>query len=204
MFRQRIKQLIISLLALILSSCASYQPSNVDNICDIFLGETEWYEAARDAQHKWGTPIFILMAIMHQESRFVADAQPDRDWFLGLIPLPRSSSAYGYAQAQDPVWGEYLNSAASWGADRDEFSDAIDFIGWYTDGSQKRLGISKWDAYSQYLAYHEGRGGFSRGSHKNKAWLIKVANKVKLRASRYNSQLKSCQAKLDDRVDGWF
>ncbi len=204
MIRQRMKLIFISFLVLLLSACANYKPSNVDNICDIFLGETDWYEAARDAQHKWGTPIFVMMAIMHQESRFVEDAQPERDWFLGLIPLPRSSSAYGYAQAQDPVWGEYLNSAGRWGADRDNFADAIDFIGWYTDGSQKRLGISKWDTYSQYLAYHEGRGGFSRGSHKGKSWLIKVANKVKARASKYNLQLKGCREKLDDRVDGWF
>ena len=106
----------------------------------------------------------------HQESRFVDDAQPERDWFLGFIPLPRRSSAYGYAQAQDPVWGEYLEQTSRFSADRDDFADAIDFIGWYTDGSQKRLKLSKWDAYGQYLAYHEGRGGYSRGSYKKKPW----------------------------------
>jgi len=188
----------------VLSACSTYRPSNPDNICDVFLGETDWYEAARNAQHRWGTPIFVMMAIMHQESRFRDDAQPERDWFLGIIPLPRSSSAYGYAQAQDPVWGEYIKSTGNSGADRDDFEDAIDFIGWYTDGSQKRLGISKWDAYSQYLAYHEGRGGFERKTYKSKPWLIKVAQKVKRRASIYNRQLKRCKSKLDDRVDGWF
>ncbi len=204
MLKAVFKASLIGGLAIFLTSCASYKPSNLNNICDIFLGETDWYEAARDAKHQWGTPIYVMMAIMHQESRFVDDAQPERDWFLGFIPLPRDSSAYGYAQAQDPVWGEYIQQTGNSGADRDDFEDAVDFIGWYTDGSQKRLKLSKWDAYGQYLAYHEGRGGYSRGSYKSKSWLKQVAAKVKKRATTYNVQLKGCRAKLDDRVDSWF
>lgn len=198
-----IRNMVISLF-LLLSSCSTYNPGNPDNICDIFLGESDWYEAARDAQRQWGTPIYVMMAIMYQESRFVDDAQPDRPWFLGVVPLPRDSSAYGYAQAQDPVWQEYIRQSGNSGADRDNFDDAIDFIGWYTDGSQKRLKLSKWDAYGQYLAYHEGRGGYQRKTYQEKPWVKKVANKVKRRAIRYNQQLKTCQAGLDDRVDSWF
>jgi hypothetical protein len=92
----------------------------------------------------------------------------------------------------------------NWGADRDNFEDAIDFIGWYTNGSQQRLKISKWDAYKQYLAYHEGRGGYERKAYQGKPWLKNVAKKVKLRAHWYNQQLKTCEADLDDQVDGWF
>lgn len=198
-----IRNMVISLF-LLLSSCSTYHPGNPDNICDIFLGESDWYEAARDAQRQWGTPIYVMMAIMYQESRFVDDAQPDRPWFLGVVPLPRDSSAYGYAQAQDPVWQEYIRQSGNSGADRDNFDDAIDFIGWYTDGSQKRLKVSKWDAYGQYLAYHEGRGGYQRKTYQEKPWVKKVANKVKRRAIRYNQQLKTCQAGLDDQVDSWF
>ncbi len=189
---------------LLLSGCATYIPSNPDNICHIFFGETDWYIAARDAQEKWGTPIFVTMAIMHQESRFIDDAQPAREWFLWIIPLPRDSSAYGYAQAQDPAWQEYLEETDNWGADRDDFEDAIDFIGWYTDGTQKSLKLSKWDAYRQYLAYHEGRGGYQRKTYQRKPWLKGVAKKVKWRAMRYNQQLKSCKAELDEEVDSWF
>jgi len=191
-------------LFLVLSGCSTYQPRKVDNICDIFWGETDWYEAAREAQRKWGTPMHVTMAIMHQESRFVDDAQPARPWFLGLIPLPRDSSAYGYAQAQDPVWEEYIEESGNAGADRDDFADAIDFIGWYTNGSQKRLKISKWDAYGQYLAYHEGRGGYERKTYQKKPWLKNVAKKVKMRAMWYNQQLKTCKTELDDEVDSWF
>ncbi|GJL66761.1 MAG: lipoprotein [Nitrospirales bacterium] len=187
-----------------LSGCVTYVPSNPDNICDIFYGETDWYEATRDAQRQWGTPMYIMMAIMHQESRFIDDAQPPRPWFLGFIPLPRTSSAYGYAQAQDFTWQEFKSQTGNSGADRDEFDDAIDFIGWYTDGTQKQLKLSKWDAYGQYLAYHEGRGGYARKTYRKKPWLKNVAKKVKRRAMRYNRQLKTCKAELDDEVDSWF
>ena len=197
-------RIIVASAVLMLSGCNTYQPRHLVNICHIFFGETDWYEAARDAQRQWGTPMFVMMAIMHQESRFIDDAQPARPWLLGIIPLPRDSSAYGYAQAQDPVWGEYRRDRGNSGAGRDNFEDAIDFIGWYTHGTQKRLKVSKWDAYGQYLAYHEGRGGYERKTYDEKPWLKLVAKKVKRRAMRYNQQLKTCKANLDDRVDGWF
>lgn len=187
----------------LLTGCASYQPTQVDDVCAIFRGEPDWYEAAVEANEKWGTPIWVMMAIIHQESRFVEDAKPPRDWFL-FIPVPRRSSAYGYAQAQDSAWEEYLRKSGAWGADRDEFDDAIDFVGWYTHTTQRTLGISKWDAYGQYLAYHEGRGGYKKGSWKSKPWLRKVATKVKNQAARYNAQLKGCKGELDDAIDGWF
>jgi len=59
------------------------------------------------------------------------------------------------------------------------------------------LGISKWDAYNQYLAYHEGHGGFRAKSYLKKPWLIKVAQKVKKRAGQYGTQLKRCKAELE-------
>ena len=204
MFTTKAMRIILASAVFMLSGCSTYQPRHPDSLCHIFFGETDWYEAAREAQRQWGTPIYVMMAIMHQESRFVDDAQPARPWFLGIIPLPRDSSAYGYAQAQDPVWEEYQRLRGNSGADRDDFEDAIDFIGWYTNGSQKRLKVSKWDAYGQYLAYHEGRGGYERKTYDEKPWLKLVAKKVKRRAMRYNQQLKTCKPGLDDRVDGWF
>ena len=199
-----LRYLFIFTLVLFLGACSHYQPKNVNNLCSIFRGEIDWYEDALKANKRWGTPIWVMMAFMHQESRFVDDARPDRKWFLGIIPLPRGSSAYGYAQAQDPAWEDYKKAGGRWGADRDDFGDAIDFIGWYTHATQRQLGISKWDAYSQYLAYHEGRGGYKRGTWKKKKWLIGVANKVKRQAATYNQQYQSCKAELDDKADGWF
>lgn len=189
--------------ALILSSCANYQPTKIDNICKIFWGETDWYKDARAARNRWGTPITVMMAIMKQESSFRADVRPDRPTFL-FIPLPRKSSAYGYAQAQDPAWEDYKKATGHRGHDRDDFSDAINFIGWYTDKSHRRLGISKLDPFRQYLAYHEGWGGYSRGSFNKKQQLLNIAAKVKGQSEVYNTQLVRCKAGLDEAVKGWF
>jgi len=203
MLHNILKTLLLSILLASLSGCAIYQPADTNNICTIFSGETDWYEAAVKAQKKWQTPISGMMAFMHQESRFAAYAKPDRDWFLWIIPLPRSSSAYGDAQAQDPVWKEYTADGHAFDV-RDDFADAINFIGWYMHGSSQTLGIKKTDIYSQYLAYHEGRGGFKRKTYNKKTWLRDVAKKVTRQSQRYQRQLKTCEAKLDDAISGWF
>ena len=198
-----ISQSSVMILVLMLSSCATYQPTQVNDICKIFRGETDWYEDARDANKRWGTPIGLMMAIIKQESTFRADVRPDRPKFL-FIPLPRRSSAYGYAQAQNPAWEDYQKATGNWSHDRDDFGDAINFVGWYTDVTQKRLGVSKWDPYKQYLAYHEGWGGYARGSFNKKPELRRVASKVQRQTETYNAQLKKCRKSLDDSVDGWF
>jgi hypothetical protein len=198
-----IKWFIICLFAILFVSCRTYRPSQTDNLCEIFRGETDWYESAVDANNKWGTPIWVMMAIMNQESRFQHDVRAPKRNLLGFIPWGRKSSAYGFAQAKNEVWSEFQSEYRR-GADRDDFDDAINFIGWYTHKTQKRLNVSKWDAYNQYLAYHEGQGGFSQGTHKSKSWLLGVAKKVKLQAEQYNRQLKSCKEDLDDAIDGWF
>ena len=190
--------------AALLSGCAAYRPSNTTNLCSIFQGNTSWYKQAKSANKTWGTPIPVMMAIMQQESNFKDDARPGYKYILWVIPNGRISSAYGYSQALNGVWGEYKTATGNWSADRDDFDDAIDFIGWYTTGTQRMTGVSKWDAYGQYLAYHEGRGGYKRKSYNKKPWLLGVAKKVKNRAASYTSQLKGCQSQLDSRSSGWF
>ncbi len=188
---------------LLIVGCATYQPTRVNNVCDIFWGETDWYKDAVKSNKRWGTPINLMMAIINQESSFRAKVRPKRPKFL-FIPLPRRSSAYGYAQAQDPAWNDYRKETGNWWHDRDDFADAINFVGWYTNKSAKRLGISKWDAYKQYLAYHEGWGGYSRGSFKKKPKLLQVAKKVQKQAGTYGAQLKKCSPKLDRATKSWF
>jgi len=194
---------ITVLLCLCLIGCSTYRPTQVNNVCDIFWGETDWYKDAVKANKRWGTPIGLMMAFINQESSYRADVRPDRPKFL-FIPLPRKSSAYGYAQAQDPAWYDYRKDTGNWRHDRDDFGDAINFVGWYTHKSHSRLGISKWDPYRQYLAYHEGWGGYSRGSYNKKPKLLKVAQKVKRQAEIYGAQLKKCRADLDKATKGWF
>ena len=59
--------------------------------------------------------------------------------------------------------------------------------------TRDRLGIPLSDTYNQYLAYHDGRAGYARGSYKSKAWLVDVAQKVARRAEIYNIQLSNCR-----------
>lgn len=194
--------MLITLLALSSIACTTSPPSNVNNICAIFSEKSGWYEDAADARDEWGSPIPVMMAIMHQESKFKAKAKPPRKKIFGFIPGPRPSNAYGYSQALESTWDGYKRSAGRYGADRDDFGDAIDFIGWYNSESYKRSGIPKTDAYRLYLAYHEGHGGYNRKTYRKKQWLVSVAQKVKRRASSYTQQLNGCEDKMQD--DGWF
>ncbi len=186
-------------LVLMLAACSTSPPSNVNDICAIFEEKDGWYHDAADARKEWGGTIPIMMAIIHQESRFVDKARPPRKKILGFIPGPRPASAYGYTQAIDETWETYERNAGRYGADRDDFGDSIDFVGWYNDQSYRRSGIAKTDAYRLYLAYHEGHGGYNRGSYRNKKWLRDVAQKVSRKASTYQSQLAGCEAELKKR-----
>jgi len=192
----------VLILAFACTACTTSPPSDVNDICAIFREKSGWYDDAADARKEWGSPISVMMAMMHQESKFRAKAKPPRKKIFGFIPGPRPSNAYGYSQALDSTWDDYKRSAGRYGADRDDFDDAIDFIGWYNHQSNKRSGIAKTDAYRLYLAYHEGHGGYNRATYRNKQWLIDVAHKVGRRASSYRSQLLACEDTLKD--DGWF
>jgi len=189
------------LLALLAISCATSPPRDIRNSCSIFNEKGGWYSDALASQKKWGVPVHVQLAIIYQESRFVHDAKPPRKKLLWVIPWTRLSSAYGYGQIKDGTWDWYLKSTGNRWASRDDFEDVVDFIGWYGSVSRRKLGISKGDAYSQYLAYHEGHGGFKRKTYNKKPWLIKVAKKVASRAAAYKSQLAKCENDLDR---GWW
>lgn len=168
-------------------------PRNLDNACAITSERPAYLRAMRDVERRWGVPVAVQMATIHQESKFVGNARTPHQFALGIIPIGRQSSAFGYSQALDGTWEEYLKSTGKRRARRDDIRDATDFMGWYMDGTARSLGISKSDAANQYLAYHEGRSGYARGSHMSKSWLLRVAGDVQRRAVMYQSQLRSCR-----------
>lgn len=182
-------------IVLLVASCGggNYKaPRNLDNACSIVRERPAYLRAMKRAERKWGVPVHVQMATIHQESKFIGDARTPHRYALGVIPVGRQSSAYGYSQALDGTWDEYKRATGNRGARRTSIRDATDFMGWYMNGSSRALGISKWDAASQYLAYHEGRGGFSRGTHRRKGWLMRVAANVSSRAAMYRRQLHGC------------
>jgi hypothetical protein len=196
--------ILLSTLAivLLLGGCSSSPPKQPDDLCAIFFEKDDWYDAAVDMNEKYGVPIHVPMAMMYQESSFKAQALPPKDYILfGLIPWGRVSSAYGFSQAKTMTWDDYTKATGNSGADRDDFADAIDFMGWFISQSHRINGVSKWDAHGQYLNYHEGWGGYKRKTYSKKAWLGGVANKVKSRSLTYAGQLKRCE---DDLNRGWF
>ncbi len=193
----------LSILLAGLVACSSDPPRNLSDSCQIFEDKSGWYRSALKAYERWGVPVHIQLAIIYQESSFVHDAKPPRDRLLWVIPWGRISSAYGYAQAKDSTWDWYIEKTGNRGADRDDFGDAVDFIAWYGNMTHQQLGISKWDAYNQYLAYHEGHGGYKRKTYNAKPWLQQVARKVDTRAKNYHTQLTRCANNLDKGWDLW-
>ena len=177
------------------ASCgANYSaPRNLDDACALAQERPRYMRAMRSAERKWDVPVHVQMATIHQESKFVGDARTPFRYALGVIPMGRQSSAYGYAQAIDATWREYQAEQNRPNARRDRIEDATDFMGWYMDKAQRGLGIAKTDARNQYLAYHEGRGGFARQTYNSKPWLIAVAGRVAARAERYQAQLAACR-----------
>ncbi|TRD15626.1 transglycosylase SLT domain-containing protein [Palleronia caenipelagi] len=183
------------LLALFVASCGGGEreaPRALDDACAIVDERPKYLRAMRKTEKKWGIPIAVQMATIHQESKFVGNARTPLKFTLGVIPMGRQSSAYGYSQALDGTWDEYKEQTGKRRAKRDDIYDATDFMGWYMDGTTRTLGISRADARNQYLAYHEGRGGYRRGSYRSKSWLVSVADKVATRAIIYDNQLRAC------------
>ena len=184
-----------------ITACTSAPPQSQDNLCAIFDEYPQWYDAAKDSEERWGTPPHILMSFVKHEAAFVSDAKPPRGWFL-FIPLPRGSSAEGYAQAQDAAWNEYQDENGGLFKSRSDMEDALDFIGWYNHLSSESLGISKWDPKQMYLAYHEGRGGYARGSYNSKPEVVQLADRVDWQAREYGAQLLQCEDRF--RCRHWY
>ena len=144
---------------------------------------------------KWGTPIYIQLAIIKMESDFNWLAKPKRQKIFKVIPYKRPSSSFGYSQAVKGTWKQYKNETGNKLARRTRFKDSVDFIGWYTNKTEKILKISKSDAFKQYIAYHEGWGNYK--NYKKNLKVIGLAKKVQKQSDKYKNQLQKCQKNLN-------
>ncbi len=184
-------RLLILTMVLVLAGCASTLPAprNKENLGAIFNEYPQWYKAAKKCERKWGVPVNVQMAIIYYESAFKGDARPPCKKFCGIPTWEHISSAYGYAQALDGTWEDYLSCCSPWFAKRNKFESATDFIGWYSSQARQRLGISSDDSYNLYLAYHEGLAGYQRQSYLKKPWLMNYARKVAVKSVLFQNQL---------------
>lgn len=183
------------LLVVLLAGCSLVDqdpPPNLDDACAITGSKPDWGREMQKVERKWGLPTSVQMAIIWQESKFEQRAKTSRRFFLGVIPMKRRSSAYGYAQVIDGTWDWYRDETGNSRARRDNFGDAVEFMGWYTDITTRRFGVPKSDVRNHYLAYHEGHGGYERRTYQQKAWLTTVADNLVSRERMYRGQLARC------------
>ena len=188
------KKINVFIIFLIISACSSI-PKNTQNSCAIFEERYLWYKHAKASYEKWGAPIHLQLAFVKKESDSNWLAKPPRRKLFKVIPFKRPSSSFGYSQAVKGTWNQYKKETNNKLATRARFRDSVDFIGWYTDKTEKLLKISKRDVYRQYLAYHEGWGNYK--NYKNNQKVIILAKKVTEQANEYRKQLKKCQKRLN-------
>ena len=123
------------IILVMVASCGSRSdntaPRNLDNACSILTERPHYARAFRNTERRWGVPTHVQMAVIYQESKFKSRARTPYRYVLGVLPMGRVSSAYGYSQAIDGTWDEYRRAAGRWGAKRDDINDASDFMGWY-------------------------------------------------------------------------
>ena len=191
---KRINKIFLILSLLSFSACSSI-PSNTADGCSIFSERYLWYKFVKKTEKKWGTPIYIQLAIIRMESDFDWLARPERQKIFKVIPYKRPSSSLGYSQAVKGTWKQYKEETGNKLASRILFKDSVDFIGWYTTKSSQILKISKKDAFKQYLAYHEGWGNYKY--YKENKKVIGLARKVEKQSKIYRKQLVKCSNKLN-------
>ena len=190
----KLRNIFLILILITISACSSI-PQNTSDGCLIFNERYLWYKHVKSTEKKWGTPIYVQLAIIKMESDFDWLAKPPRQKLFKVIPFKRPSSSFGYSQAVKGTWEQYKNETRNKLATRARFKDSVDFIGWYTDKTESILKISKKDSFRQYIAYHEGWGAYK--NYKNNQKVIRLAKKVKNQADKYRSQLKGCQKRLN-------
>ena len=191
-----LKKYVLYFLLIFISACSSI-PKNTADGCSIFSERYLWYKHAKKTELKWGTPIYLQLAIIKMESDFDWLAKPERYKLFKVIPYKRPSSSFGYSQAVKGTWKQYKEETGNKYALRSRFKDSVDFIGWYTNKTEKILKISKKDAFRQYIAYHEGWGAYK--NYKNKQKVIGLAKRVEKQSKKYKKQLNDCKSSLTTR-----
>ena len=188
-----IKNNFLFIFFFLIIGCSSI-PKNTSDSCLIFNERYLWYKYAKKSEKKWGTPVYLQLAIIKMESGFDWLAKPPRQKLFKIVPYKRPSSSFGYSQAVKGTWKQYKTETGNKFAIRTRFKDSVDFIGWYTTKTEKILKVSKTDAFKQYIAYHEGWGNYK--NYKSNKKVINLAKRVEKQSNIYKKQLSDCKNSL--------
>lgn len=170
------------LLAITLCACrpreAAAPPAPAPNAtCALLASHPSWTQALAHAERRWGAPPYLLLAFIRQESNFRRDARS-----------PKTRGPYGYPQAVARTWETYRQALRRPHADRNDFADAVDFVGWYAHRTRERTGAEYLNVTAHYFAYSRGpaaSGPPTVAARRNAA-------KVAAFARRYAIDLRAC------------
>ena len=100
-----------AMVLLCLASCGgggNYSaPRQLDDACAIIRERPQYWRAMERTERRWGIPVHVQMATIYQESKFIGNARTPFSYALGVIPMGRQSTAYGFSQALNGTWEEY-------------------------------------------------------------------------------------------------
>ena len=184
---------VVAAVSVVLAACVSTStPRNTDNLCQIFDEKRSWYRSATRSERKWGISIPISMAVIYKESSFRATARPPRKKILGFIPGRRLSTSFGYSQAKEETWNDYVKDTKNRTASRSNFADSIDFVGWYLNRAVVHLGVAPTNTEALYASYHVGLSGYQSGAWRNSPSIRNSVATFQRQVQRYERQLRTC------------
>lgn len=188
----------IVLLTLFVTSCATNKPLPITDGCLLLKSKqgifSSWKSSLQSAEKKYQIPSSIILAIIYTESKFKADARPAHKKLFGFLPLfSHLSTAYGYSQALEGTWAEYQRATNNPYAMRSNFSDAVDFIGWFLrNKSVNQNHIAPNDPFHLYLSYYYGSTQYPYVLQHIDATAHQAAAQTAHMALLYYKQLRSC------------
>jgi len=172
---------ILVMATLLLSGCFGSSTKQQLQICDELDANDEWIEPAVNAQQKYGTPLALS---------------------LSLLELPLSKLEKKHVRPRMSDWDEYRIRSERWDAVPSNPQDAVDFIGWFTQLSQKRNSLAWHEAGEHYLALRLGHGGYHRFDATKYPELSQQAKGIDARSKRWSKELAACKHQWQG--ESWF
>jgi hypothetical protein len=183
---------------LLLASCTTTPPRNVDDACAIFAEYGDWFADAKAASQRWGCRSRYCWRSSIRNRPFAPTPEPPRTWYLGFIPGPRPSSAYGYSQALDGTWDRYTAATGNVMAPIATSSPMpwISSAGTSTKPPCATASPNVATPITNIWLITKARAALPRALTGKKPWLMERARKVSRQAARYGSQLARCESQL--------